>query len=394
MRSILAPCVLMLCLLPLSCTPEEPLHFADWTIPVPEGTEIIGYAHVSDEDRAGTLELDRDLVLTVAYDQPFYQPADVAATADGRIYVLDAGNHRVVVFDADGVPLRSFGGEGQGPGEFASPRRMCLTADQAVVYDSRNRRLSVFALTGELVADHAPAGTLRPQEMKGAGDHLLLVDSAAGFIPPKVAPWIVGKYSLDGERLMEFVEWDAEATIYWSLGATSGSVPMRAPFPVGTFSAEGSAYVTNGDEYQILAVSSEGTASWALRVNYEPPEPSREEKEATANFLIDRIGEMVEGLAFEHFIWPERYPAIENLEVDGKGNLYVFSHAPRSPLSWRQATEPVPVDVYSPEGDRVFSGMSPIDSWHSAVGSHLYRIETDPETEEQIVVRYRLVEPF
>ncbi len=57
-------------------------------------------------------------------------------------------------------------------------------------------------------------------------------------------------------------------------------------------------------------------------------------------------------------------------------------------------TAPVPVDIYSPKGERLFSGMIPIDSWHSAVGSHLYRIETDPETEEQIVVRYRLVEPF
>ncbi len=57
-------------------------------------------------------------------------------------------------------------------------------------------------------------------------------------------------------------------------------------------------------------------------------------------------------------------------------------------------TAPVPVDVYSPAGERLLSGLSPIDSWDSASGDYLYRVETDPDTEERVVVRYRLVEPF
>ncbi len=57
-------------------------------------------------------------------------------------------------------------------------------------------------------------------------------------------------------------------------------------------------------------------------------------------------------------------------------------------------TAPVPVDIYSPKGERLFSGMIPIDSWNAALADHLYRVENDPDTEKQVVVRYRLVEPF
>ena len=38
--------------------------------------------------------------------------------------------------------------------------------------------------------------------------------------------------------------------------------------------------------------------------------------------------------------------------------------------------------------------MVAIEGWDSALGDHVYRVETDPDTEEQVVARYRLVEPF
>ena len=52
------------------------------------------------------------------------------------------------------------------------------------------------------------------------------------------------------------------------------------------------------------------------------------------------------------------------------------------------------MDVYSPDGDHLFSGMIGIETWHAGHSDHVYRIETAPETEEQVVARYRLVYPF
>ena len=40
------------------------------------------------------------------------------AGSDGRIYVLDAGNARILVFDKDGEYITQWGQPGDAPGEF------------------------------------------------------------------------------------------------------------------------------------------------------------------------------------------------------------------------------------------------------------------------------------
>ena len=43
---------------------------------------------------------------------------------NGQIFVLEYSSDRVVVFNRDGEFVRSFGGAGEGPGEFRSPMAM------------------------------------------------------------------------------------------------------------------------------------------------------------------------------------------------------------------------------------------------------------------------------
>lgn len=101
---------------------SEPLVFPDWTIPVPEGARIVEYAGVTNEDREGNcVEVVEDLVIAPRGDDDnyaFYRPATVLADSAGRIYVLDGGNARIQVFDANGEYLRTLGQAGSGPGEF------------------------------------------------------------------------------------------------------------------------------------------------------------------------------------------------------------------------------------------------------------------------------------
>ncbi|MFW6201316.1 MAG: 6-bladed beta-propeller [Gemmatimonadota bacterium] len=71
---------------------------------------------------------------------------------DGRIAVLNAGSDELRIYDADGEHIRSVGGEGGGPGEFAIPVRLYrLGADSLLVYDRGNDRFSVHALDGSFV---------------------------------------------------------------------------------------------------------------------------------------------------------------------------------------------------------------------------------------------------
>lgn len=53
----------------------------------------------------------------------FHELPEQAVVFDtaGRLYVLDAGNHRIVVFDAEGQHVATFGEEGRGPGHLDNP---------------------------------------------------------------------------------------------------------------------------------------------------------------------------------------------------------------------------------------------------------------------------------
>lgn len=76
-------------------------------------------------------------------------PTDVAVGAQGRAYVVDGGNHRIVVFGADGQYLSSFGRRGRGHGEFEAPVGVGTDGEGRVyVADSGNDRIQIFDAQG------------------------------------------------------------------------------------------------------------------------------------------------------------------------------------------------------------------------------------------------------
>lgn len=86
----------------------------------------------------------------------FMEVGGIAVTAGGEIFVLDAGNRSVRVFDARGRFLRRFGRQGSGPGEFQAP--VGIQVDSVVrVSELAQRRVSVFSLDGRhLRTDASP----------------------------------------------------------------------------------------------------------------------------------------------------------------------------------------------------------------------------------------------
>ena len=72
-------------------------------------------------------------------------PTSIGVDSLGNLYVLDAGNYRISVFDRAGRHLRSFGQQGEGPGEFGFPSDMAVTpAGEVAVYDFARRALVRF----------------------------------------------------------------------------------------------------------------------------------------------------------------------------------------------------------------------------------------------------------
>ena len=82
----------------------------------------------------------------------FNLPRDVAIGKDGRLYVVDGGNFRVVVFDREGRYLHSFGSIGKQYGQFARPKEIAIDRDGNVyVVDTAFGNFQVFNADGDLL---------------------------------------------------------------------------------------------------------------------------------------------------------------------------------------------------------------------------------------------------
>jgi hypothetical protein len=72
---------------------------------------------------------------------------DAIRLNDGRIAVLDRRRYQLFVFAPDGLPLRTIGRRGQGPGEFQFPLRLLRAGDDSIgVADGAH--VSIFPLAG------------------------------------------------------------------------------------------------------------------------------------------------------------------------------------------------------------------------------------------------------
>jgi YYY domain-containing protein len=88
-----------------------------------------------------------------------YGPRGVAVAPDGRVWVTDTGNHRVVSYDPLLQDPKSIGKRGTGAGEFTSPVGIAV-APSGLVYvaDAGNHRIQVLSPAGDLVGSLPFAG--------------------------------------------------------------------------------------------------------------------------------------------------------------------------------------------------------------------------------------------
>jgi hypothetical protein len=118
-----------------------------------------------------------------------YRPWAVCFAPDGGFFVLNAGDCRVLRFDADWRFVRAFGRQGSGPGEFTNPTGMLRRGDALWVFEMM--RVTVFGLDGEYrrtltsrVEMHAPLLTDRGLLVRlGSSDRLAaLLDDQLGLV--------------------------------------------------------------------------------------------------------------------------------------------------------------------------------------------------------------------
>lgn len=259
---------------------------------------------------------------------------DATRLADGRIVVANAGTSELRVFGADGAYLETWGGQGDGPGEFSAytPEVVSRWPGDSIAADNMfGRRVEVFDSEGDpgrtvTMADgyHSflgilPDGTVlaKPSAVLmgglfGAAEPLIRRDADFGLLQPDGA-LRVSLGALPGE------EW---------LSSPAGPMAMLHPFGRSTIAAIWGELVVVAptDRYELRAYRSDGTLVRIIRRDHELRSPTRAELDA---LLADRYADVPEerrtGLLAETADMPlvEFFPAFEALQPDPLGYLWV-----------------------------------------------------------------------
>ncbi|MHB9145298.1 MAG: 6-bladed beta-propeller [Symbiobacteriia bacterium] len=120
-------------------------------------------------------------------------PLAVDLDGDGTVHIADR-SHRIIVLDAQGRFVRSFGRGGQEGGEFAYPNSILVTQNRTYVADSGNGRVEVFDLTGKYLTQLGGFVNPRGLALDGQG-RLHVVDTLAHTVTV---------FSREGIRLFSF----------------------------------------------------------------------------------------------------------------------------------------------------------------------------------------------
>ena len=108
----------------------------------------------------------------------------MAFSADlGELYIADACNHRIVVTDPRGTPLRVLGGPGRGAGLLAYPYDVMVLDDGTLlVSEFGNNRLQRLSTEGQCLGLYGRVGSgegeLRyPWGVDGTDERIFVLDS-------------------------------------------------------------------------------------------------------------------------------------------------------------------------------------------------------------------------
>ena len=145
----------------------------------------------------------------------FNRPTDVAWDAQGNIFVADGrGNARVAKFSKDGVFVKSWGQRGSAAGQFATVDSIAVDREGNVyAADGGNHRIQVFDNNGVFKAEIGNVGNAQAICITPGANQVMYVsnsnppndlDTAGEIYKMRLDGTIVGKFGRAGKLLKEF----------------------------------------------------------------------------------------------------------------------------------------------------------------------------------------------
>jgi len=333
----------------------------------------------------------------------FGQVQDVAADANGGVYVFDGQVPALRYYDTAGRHVRTLGGKGSGPGEYqdASLGVVIRHRDGRVVMrDPRNARLNIYATDGSpLPPVLVTSGLFTSQATTlDTADHLYLRIMTGR--PERNKPWPIALLHLDDQG--RIVDTLVPPVLAGELLESGGTMFAREKH--WAFSPLGGFVVALSDRYRIEHFRGDGRV---LRIERDiPPVAIHPEEKAELQAINDwRYRTQGQFMTTDKPTVPDEKGVIRGLAVGEDGRIWVRRYVPaekgdsvqgvapqgQEPPPARFWHEPNVHDVFEPDGTFLGSVRMPPRTGLSVMrGDQVWGVREGPEGENQ-VVRFRIV---
>lgn len=344
-----------------------------------------------------------DLTIGVLEGEPEYILTGVSGavvSAAGEIVVSVSRDHEVRVFSSGGSYRRSFGREGQGPGEFGpySSMRPFRMSDGAVVFgDEMGRRFNVFRTDGELVRTR---NYRLPLELDGSS-WIEDVEPESGAM--LIATAIGGMVGKPGELIQtefRYVLGDSTGAFLREVAALRSSkrvvneVAGATNYPFLPFTDQDRIRFASSDGFFVL--TQEGELSWrSMRggtsrpIDWDPPRIeitsavwARYRREELASIQREQSRRQYEAFFARDLPIPDLAPKAQGMLLDRQGNLWIERYR----LPWDEATI---FDVIDRKDGWIATVRMPAPTTVFDVGAD-WILGRQVENGVERVVRYRL----
>ena len=266
------------------------------------------------------------------------EPRSIAVEEGGRVYVVDTKPALIKVFSREGKLVRTFGREGEGPGEFRVGF-IAVRGGHVALQDPQLSRTSIWDTAGTF---------LRSWHSSCCYWNYIQIDRQNRIYVPSNVPPQPG----EKPRGSAYVRWSIEGTALdtvwfppreeekvWSVSVKQGgknmmSMSTSVPFMPGQAQAlhpdGGVVYAWTG-AYSIVR-SARGTDSVRVFGRAWTPDPAsdarkRDELESHVKDAKESFGEATVRAAFKLSDIPSTLPAFENIRVDEAGRVWARRYA-------------------------------------------------------------------
>lgn len=261
-------------------------------------------------------------------------PLSLDIDANGNVYICDQKANDVKVFDGNGSYLRTIGRQGQGPGEFNWPEKICVSVNRLFVWEYMHRRLSILSLNGEFIKSiNFSWQEGLPSELKPLPDGRLIIERIKPHYDNVEFPQecLIELYSSDGDYLKTIYKRNEFRT---KLITRPGRTEVPQPFNPRTHwevSPAGKIIIGHSSLYKIDVYDPEKGLLFSFSHKHHPVKITAEDKKKhfsnfTVGFVKDGVISRKRGATSfitENTQFPEFKPAFNSILTDSEGNIWV-----------------------------------------------------------------------